>query len=90
MNRRVGLVVLLLAELGFLISCGQRDGIGDIFSEESFNTRIELRDGRQIVVDDLLLGQPTLIRFHPDSFLVIGSVPISVSGVAGLHRSFTS
>jgi WD40 repeat protein len=71
MNRRVGLVVGLLAELGFLISCDQRNGSSDLFSEESFNTRIELRDGRQIAVDDLLLGQPTLIRFHPDSYLVI-------------------
>lgn len=71
MNRKVGLVVLLLTELGFLISCGQRSGSGDLFSEESFNTRIELGDGSQIVVDDLLLGHPTLIRFHPDSFLVI-------------------
>lgn len=68
---RAGFIVLLLAELGFLISCGQRNGIGDLFSEESFKTRIEVRDGRQVVVDDLLLGQPTLIRFHPDSFLVI-------------------
>ena len=71
MNKRVGFGASLLAELSLLISCGQRSGSGDLFCEESFNTRIELRDGRQIVVDDLLLGQPTLIRFHPDSFLVI-------------------
>ena len=67
MNKRVGFVAFLLAELGLLISCGQRDGIGDLFSEESFSTINELRDGRQIAVDDLLLEQPTLIRFHPDS-----------------------
>ena len=72
MNRRVGFGAFLLAELSLLISCGQRSGSDDLFSEGSFNTRIELRDGRQIAVDDLLLGQPTLIRFHPDSFLVIG------------------
>lgn len=71
MNKRIGFVVFLLAELGLFISCSHRNGSDNLFSEESFNTRIELRDGRQIVVDDLFLGQPTLIRFHPDSFLVI-------------------
>jgi len=44
-----------------------------IFSNEEILTipGLNLRDGRQVIVDDLLLGQPTLIRFHPDSYLVI-------------------
>jgi hypothetical protein len=58
-------------EVVVLVSCTHRIGNDDIFNEESFNTRIDLRDGRQVIVDDLLLGQPTLIRFHPDSYLVI-------------------
>jgi len=54
-----------------VFSCGHGKGNEDLFSEGSFNTRIDLRDGRQLVVDDLFLGQPASITFHPDSFLIV-------------------
>ncbi len=71
MNKKIDYIVFSLIGLGLLISCGNRVRNDDIFNEESFKTRIDLIDGRLVAVDDLWLGQPTLIRFHPDSFLVI-------------------
>lgn len=43
----------------------------DLFSKESFKSRMDVRDGRPLLFDDLFLGQPKTITFHPDSFLVI-------------------
>lgn len=71
MKRRILFLGFPMVIMGILISCGHRKVNEDLFSEESFNTRINIRDGRQVVFDELFLGQPSTIKFHPDSFLVI-------------------
>ncbi len=71
MHNRIAFIALLLVELGILLSCGHSDVSDALFTEDSFKTIIDIRSGNPVSSDKLFLGQPTLIRFHPDSFLVI-------------------
>lgn len=44
------------------------------FSENSFKEVIQLKNGTPINIDNLLLNIPILLRFHPDSFLIIQDI----------------
>jgi len=65
---KLGLSAVLFC---IFLSCGRDKVNEDLFSKESFKSRMDVRDGRPILFDDLFLGQPKTITFHPDSFLVI-------------------
>lgn len=41
------------------------------FSEDSFCESINMKEGITLKIDSLIFGRPTLLRFHPDSFLII-------------------
>jgi len=65
---KLGLSAVLFC---IFLSCGRDMVNEDLFSKESFKSRMDVRDGRPILFDDIFLGQPKTITFHPDSFLVI-------------------
>lgn len=69
--RNFPIIQLIILGTCLLISCDSDKDYIDHFTEASFNARFDIRDGNPVESNDLFLGQPTLIRFHPDSFLVL-------------------
>jgi hypothetical protein len=64
-NTLIGLLVFI-----FLYSCKDENALSS-FRQDSFRKSYKLNNGNIYKNDSLFLGHPTLIRFHPDSFLVI-------------------
>jgi len=57
--------------VSIISACSNSKPEDDYFSKESFPETFLMSEGEVFSNDSLFLGHPTLLRFHPDSFLII-------------------
>lgn len=69
MLKKVQFVIILI--ICIINSCSNSDNNYSDFTEESFKNNIHLKDGIKYMNERLLLGNPSYLRYHPDSFLII-------------------
>jgi len=62
----VGVILIIC----LVYSCSNSNKNAD-FTEESFRNNICIGDGNKYMNENLFLGNPTYLRYHPDSFLII-------------------
>lgn len=63
--------LLGISFVGLIFACSNSKPDNADFTEESFPKTFFISEGRIYKNDSLFLGHPTLLRFHPDSFLII-------------------
>lgn len=64
-------VILLFPITIFLVTCGDKKKDDGKFTDESIKNVIHLSNGKVYNNDNLFLGYPMRLEFHPDSFLII-------------------
>jgi hypothetical protein len=69
-------LIILISNL-FFYSCSNKKNEELSFNENSFKEVVHMPEGRKYINNNLLLGDPRWIRFHPDSFLIIQEIGTS-------------
>lgn len=69
-------LIILIANL-FFYSCSNSNIEELSFNENSFKEVIRMPIGKKYINNNLFLGDPRWIRFHPDSFLIIQEIGTS-------------